>query len=210
MDALQKLLQSQYGLSAKEAASSAARIHAEHSNEDNLQTEAYDPVAKGEVERMDRLRKNALLFTDIAKRRAAGEKLKPEHQSYYDNVMKLHQENVAQRLRARQEQDRAMQQRAGGSGGSRPFGGTPINNTVRGMAGTQGIVNTQVAPVLGPGSYQPTGGQMANQPGGYPTANRDAYLQPGSDMVEPQGEQLADLYQNQYPVNMPAMPARRK
>lgn len=211
MDALEKMLAERYGLSANEAKASAGRIHSEHSNEDNLQTEAYTPIARNEVDWMDRLRKKFTLFTDIAKRKAAGEKVSPEHNEFYEGVTATHRENVAARLQARTAQDREKQRQAGGSGGAYPYAGNPVYNTVRKMAGTQGIVDSQVAPVLGPGH----GPQYNSQPSPEELQRRDGYLQkaaPGPSRITPEQEeaQMRDLYQNQYPIQMPAKSARRK
>lgn len=115
MDALVKLLIEQYNMTPEAAARYAQIIHGGKSNPDNLQTEAYTGAVGNRADfiqgsagadedhpeavltRMGRLRRNALMFTDIATRKAKGEPVAPEHEDYYNRVMAVHKAAVAGR-----------------------------------------------------------------------------------------------------------------
>jgi hypothetical protein len=123
MDALEKLLIEQYKMDPAAAARYAQIIHGGASNPDNLQTEAYskavgkpsDFTTKGNpagktplaqdnqqagdsiLTRMGQMKRKVELFTQAHQAKLAGHKLDPELERFYNDMLGVHQRDVAKR-----------------------------------------------------------------------------------------------------------------
>jgi hypothetical protein len=240
MDALVKLLIDEYKMSPDEASKYAAIIHeraanptgmgkgidSEYGNPDHLQTQAYDKVAKDEIANMDRLRKRALFFTNIARARANGHVLSPDAEAYYQQVMDLHKKSVAQHGKdtiqqyGKTQQYLANRQHEVELGPARAeLGGQDIRNQANHLSQQYGVIRQD------PSGYLSRQGDLAGQQGQpgaafasglrAPQQLYDATNQIAADSVPQTPEQLADLQRYYNPnvdigdVTVTSLPRRK-
>lgn len=96
MDPVEKMLVEKYGVDPEYARVMAYDIqHGAYTKGENAavykdaKTEAYTDVADAEVQRLDKMAKNARALASIHSRMAKGESLTPEEQNWYDQVKKM-------------------------------------------------------------------------------------------------------------------------
>ena len=221
MDALYRLLVEQYKMDPTKAQKYAEMIHKEHSNPDNLQTEAYSKVAgtskdyadsastdgeSGNTDtvqgRMGQLAARARLFTDIHRRIQAGEQVPSEHQDYYTKVMALHQEKVRRNADSKLRSDAgpvtASNQLQGAGAGAGPSPTQGMTREQQAMRMYSPNDRSATAAQVGPPAQGSPGRDMqavaafhAGEGGGIP---RGIPVSAGDFQFEFEKEPYADLY----------------
>ncbi len=96
MDPVEKMLIEKYGVHPEYARVMAYDIqHGAYTKGENAnvykdaKTEAYTDVANVEIQRLDKMAKNARALASIHSRMAKGESLTPEEQNWYEQVKKM-------------------------------------------------------------------------------------------------------------------------
>ncbi len=165
-DALVELLIKQYKMDPKEAEGYAHEIHGRQNikrqgsetykldkeesdqlrDEDNLQTEAIDGVAKREIRNLHDMKRRLERFSALHERRSNGEKLDPENESWYQSVRAAHDDAI--RARGRQSGDQAR------SDASLSANETNISSATRGAFGGAGKGVGNARPPLPTNTYK--------------------------------------------------------